>query len=266
VNCRLSPFSGDGQKNEVKYHQWRWEIAGLQREGTYSEAAILNVMRRAAKGTALDVLCQLPVEVSLSLAMEQLDLIFGDVMTGEAIMEQFYCASQEATESVAAWSCRLNTMIVKVVAKKTLAPDTAARLLRNRFWMGLCKSEYKMATRHCFDSQMSFEDLLYAVRKVEGELPPMRNSKSQTLGMPEASGQADTLLSRIGELSRAVTQFGSRLTTLERGNSSQQTGAALSFSTPVHQPPPSFHPPPGFHPPSGFHPTPGFHPPQPHSP
>ncbi|ESO93022.1 hypothetical protein LOTGIDRAFT_162046 [Lottia gigantea] len=49
------PSTGDTTK-DVSFEQWRLEILGLQTENLYTEVSILNAARRAARGTAAELL------------------------------------------------------------------------------------------------------------------------------------------------------------------------------------------------------------------
>ncbi|XP_048236442.1 uncharacterized protein LOC125371765 [Haliotis rufescens] len=213
---RLSSFSGDGTKGEVKYKQWHLEIVGCRRENAFSDTSILNAMRRSAKGSAADLLSGLSETVTLDTAIEQLDLVFGNVMPGETLMERFYTARQEKNESVAVWSCRLRDLISKIEASGTLPHNAAPSLLRSRFWMGLTRDDLKQATRHHFDSGTDYNKLLLAVRRVEEELATPGDAQSCQLTTTTTSNrQLDDVLFRLKVIDKNLRSVGDRVNTLE---------------------------------------------------
>ncbi len=217
---KLSSFSGEKSKGDVQYKQWRLEIVGCCRENSFSDIAILNAMRRAAKGAASDLLSGLSDPVSLDTAVEQLGLVFGNVLPGETLMERFYTARQERSETVASWSCRLRELVSKIESTGTFPPNAAASLLRSRFWMGLTRDDLKQATRHHFDSDIDFNRLFLAVRRVEEEhVSPAVHSFPHSCSEPSPtqgySTQLEDVIVRLKNLDATMKQMGDRMKTLE---------------------------------------------------
>ena len=89
---RLAVFSGDGK--DVSYEHWRFEVRGLQRDAVYSDAIILQAIRRSLRGKAADVILHLGEDVQITQILGKLDQIFGNVLPSENILEKFYIARQ----------------------------------------------------------------------------------------------------------------------------------------------------------------------------
>ena len=53
---RLSTFSGESSKGEVRFDQWKLEVKGLIKKTLYSPCVIVQSVRRSLCGTAVDVL------------------------------------------------------------------------------------------------------------------------------------------------------------------------------------------------------------------
>ena len=168
---RLSQFSGEsGNKNEVSYAQWSFEVKGMQRDGTYSEGSVLQTIRRSLKGKAGEVLLHLGDDVTVKEVLAKLELVFGNVLPAEAILERFYMARQEEGENVATWACRIEDLVTQLKGKDASAmPGTPAGMIRSKFYSGLRAGTLKSALRHKFDSGASYGELLMSAQVVELE-------------------------------------------------------------------------------------------------
>ena len=103
VPPKFAMFSGEGQKNEPSYAQWRSEVHSVWRSGIYREAIVMTNVRRSLRGRAADGLLAMGSDVSVQQLLEKLDVRFGDVRPSDMTLEQFFTARQLPTESVSAW-------------------------------------------------------------------------------------------------------------------------------------------------------------------
>ena len=174
--ARVSTFSGDCSKSEVSFEQWRFEVRGLIRDKIYPEPVILQTLRRSLRGSAADVFLHMGDEASLNDVVSKLERIFGNILSQEAVLEQFYSAKQLESESVAAWSCRIEDLRSKLQGKtgdpkstSLISVDAAKTMTRTKFCSGSRPGNVKNAIRHTFDAKASYEDLLVAARVAEQE-------------------------------------------------------------------------------------------------
>jgi hypothetical protein len=148
-------------------------------EGFYTEPQILVSVRRSVKGMAGELLLHLGTGVSVSSIIQKFDVVFGNIKTAEQLLEEFYQAKQLETESVASWSCRLEELVTCIDATKSLPSMTLHRMMRERYWTGLYSDKIKTATRHKYDSGISWSELLIATRLSESEFHTVATSSKK---------------------------------------------------------------------------------------
>lgn len=79
--------------------------------------------------------------------MDQFEIVFGDIWTAEALLEQLYAEKQQPAESVALWSCRLSDLIIKVKDESIMLHNTSKDMLLNKFWTSLTQEDIKVVIR-----------------------------------------------------------------------------------------------------------------------
>ena len=236
---KITFFSGDGG-NDAPYMQWRNEVRCLMTEG-HGPANILQGIRRSLKGTAAEVLLNMGAGVTPSQILEKFDIIFGNALTSEVLLEDFYRARQNEGEKAVVWGCRLERLLNNV-RDRGLVPSNAQDMLRNRFWGGMSNDHMKNALRHRFDNGESFQNLLIAARMVEHEvardekfgsteikhqttsISESRKSKVPAQVKVQKSASQD---SKLDEILQKMEQMSSRINTLEKNRSrtvSRETG------------------------------------------
>ena len=138
--------------------------------------------------------------------LSRLEGVFGNVATGESILQEFYTASQKADESVTAWGLRIEEILQKAVDKGHVKDTDTNEMLRNIFWKNLRNDRLKNATRAKFENIHSFELLRRAVRAEEYDMktnkicaqPQMHENKQQDTSL------INQLMSRISELEKQM--------------------------------------------------------------
>ena len=164
VPPKLGFFSGEGQKNEASYPQWRSEVERVVKTGIYQEAMVITNIRCSLRGRAADVLLAMGSDVTVR---QILDVRFGDIFPTDVTLEQFFTARQLPNESMSAWGCRLEDLLSRV---RDPSSATAARsMLRSRYWSGIYSDRFRNALRHHFDDGADFESLLKYARIAEQE-------------------------------------------------------------------------------------------------
>lgn len=211
---RLSVYSGDpNAKNEVSYRQWRLEVQGLRMEG-YSDVHILGCIRRNVRGAAADLLLPMGESVTVTQVLRKFDMVFGEVQPTETIMQNFYRATQEPSETVAAWACRLEV----ILSRASSYVGSREEMLRNRFFNGIHDTNVAHALRHRYDTGASYESLLVAARKIEEE----QKKKSEPKAKVQQMSSQDELSRKLDKLLGEVNTLKNRLAQAERNNSSTQ--------------------------------------------
>ena len=161
---------------------------------------------KSLKGPAKRVLLPLGPSVSIKDMLSRLEVIFGNVSTGESILQEFYTAAQKADESVA-WGLRIEEILQKAVDKGHVKNTDTNEMLRNIFWKNLRNDRLKNATRAKFENIHSFKLLRRAVRaeeydmktnKICAQQPQMHENKQQDTSL------LNQLMSRISELEKQM--------------------------------------------------------------
>ena len=211
---KITYFSGEEPKpkNEATYEEWRYEVECIKKDGIYSEQIIAQAVRKSLKGPAKRVLLPLGPSVSIKDMLSRLEGVFGNVATGESILQEFYTASQKADESVTAWGLRIEEILQKAVIKGNVKDSDTNEMLKNIFWKNLRNDRLKNATRAKFESIQSFELLRRAVRAEEYDMkmnknnvqPPQIKQEQVQENKQEETSLIKQLLSRISELEKQM--------------------------------------------------------------
>lgn len=210
--CRISLFSGDDNKGEVAYKQWRHEVRSLILEGCPAYV-VLPAIRRAVKGTAADVLMNLGEGVSPQEILNKFDASFGNILTSETLLEDFFSANQQPGEGIAAWSCRLESTLAKAQHKGAMMGN-ADQMLRSKFYKGLQDSRVKEGIRHHFDSNIPFTNLLQYARQIEHEYGPKTKPPTRSYVQEVDNSMA----SRMDKMMELMKSLNKRIDEMEKRN------------------------------------------------
>lgn len=225
---RISQFSGDAGK-DVSYAQWQFEVRGLQRDGNYSEALMLQAVRRSLRGTATEVLLHLGEDVKLNNVVSKFNLVFGNILPADTILEQFYTARQRDTETAATWACRLEDLMAQLRVKDAMvtAGDTAKSMLHSKFYSGLRSGILRNALRHKYDAGDSFEDLLMAARVAELE---EQSEKKTTAKVHQATAVDSDMTKKLDQVLAGPDEVRKRLDKLEQDKKTSPSGPSQGES------------------------------------
>jgi len=165
----------------------------------------LPAIRKSVKGTAADVLLNLGERVSPDEIVNKFEVIFGNVLSVEALLEEFYTARQSDTEMVAEWSCGLESLLAKA-RQRGASLSNIDGMLRSKFWASLRDDRVKNGTRHRFDRGDSFEMLLEYARQIEHEVKvtPTRNVRSVGQGVDSMEQKMDELMKMVQGLNKRI--------------------------------------------------------------
>ena len=245
---KFSVFSGDEQKtkSEATFEEWKYEVNCIQKEGTYREEAIAEAIRKSLRGQAKRVLLPMGTSATVQEILSKLDGIFGNVATGESVLQEFYTAEQRQDETVAAWGLRLEEILQKAVVKGHVKSEEKNNMLRNKFWRSLRSDRLKNATRSKYESISSFELLRRAVREEEHEMKANNAVQQQQIRGQEKSSQnkseedpkMDILMAKLAALENQIKELNQqRKPWWQRRRQNQQYNQRQD-NQPQHQAPP----------------------------
>lgn len=206
---RLPIFSGEDNK-EVTFERWHYEVKCLLSTGT-PHSLVLQAIRQSLRKTPADVLTWMGEGASVMSILEKLEGLYGNVLTGEALIKQFYTEAQRPDETVASWGCRLEQILTQAATRGQVDKTAMDSMLRKKFWGELYNEKIKMAVRHRLDSVKSFSQLVAEVRQIELEFKEDRLKvyKGKKTGTVSQVTQKEdpTLLEMIKNLTAQVNRL-----------------------------------------------------------
>ena len=212
---KFSPFSGEDPKpkSEASYDEWKYEVSCTRRDGIYSDEIVAQAIRRSVRGQAKRVLLTMGITASVESILKRLEGVFGNVATGESILQEFYTAFQKQEESVNGWGLRLEEILQKAIDKGHVKDEEKDDRLRQKFWRGLRSEKLRNATRLQFESIKNFEMLRSAVRAEESEMKraaatqyqPMRAQyKGDKIEDEEEDSKLDRIMKKLAEMDSEI--------------------------------------------------------------
>ena len=132
----ISQFSGvePTPKNESTFEAWRLEIESLRSSNMFPEYMVTQSIRNSLKVPAWNTLLTLGPRASSEEILHKLESVFGNVASGQSIMQEFYTAVQQPDENVTMWSLRLEEILQRVAEKSSISAEQKNVMLRERFW------------------------------------------------------------------------------------------------------------------------------------
>ena len=108
----LSSFSGAEPvpNKEVSFENWKLETRFFINSSSYSDLTVNQILRNSLRGHARKVVNTLRPNVSSTEMIEKLESVFGNVASGESLVQEFYNAYQKADESSTLWGIRLEEL------------------------------------------------------------------------------------------------------------------------------------------------------------
>ena len=167
----ISQFSGvePTPKNESTFESWRLEIESLRSSNIFPEYMVTQSIRNSLKVPARNTLLTLGPRASSEEILHKLESVFGNVASGQSIMQEFYTAVQQPDENVTMWSLRLEEILQRVAEKSSISAEQKNVMLRERFWRSLHSTELQNATQVYYHQTKDFEELRRKVRAEEYE-------------------------------------------------------------------------------------------------
>ena len=164
----ISKFSGSTPvpKSESSFEDWKLEVESLIEMNMYPDIAIAQNIRRSLVGQAKSVLQAMGPKATSRQILSRLQSIFGNVASGEAIMQEFYTAEQRFDESTVDWGLRIENILHRAIEKKSVKEDKNEKL-KSKFWRSLSNQDLKNATKMYLESIEEFDEFRMKVRQEE---------------------------------------------------------------------------------------------------
>ena len=156
----ISQFSGvePTPKNESTFEAWRLKIESLRSPNMFPEYMVTQSIRNSLKVPARNTLLTLGPRASSEEILHKLESVFGNVASGQSIMQEFYTAVQQPDENVTMWSLRLEEILQTVAEKSSISAEQKNVMLRERFWRSLHSTELQNATQVYYHQTKDFEN------------------------------------------------------------------------------------------------------------
>ena len=97
---RIAVFSGSSDAKEISYESWKYEVLTLIREGAHSRAGVATAAKKSLRGEAALTVHHLGIDTDLGEILKKLDGIYGLVENADDLMEKFYAAKQQPSDSL----------------------------------------------------------------------------------------------------------------------------------------------------------------------
>ena len=209
---RIPTFSGDNQKGDITYMHWRYHLKCLMQDETLSSRMIMQAIRLSVRGTAAEVLMYLGEKASPSDVLTNFDKIFASALSSDQLLIQLFTAKQSPEESLIAWSCRLQQLYNQVKEKSAYGEDIKP-ILRSILFLGLWNKDLITATRHNFETDNSYDDLLAYLRKSEVDCPSQSSQKASH--QPITLSHSDSLEKKMDKALDLLSTLEKRVSKLE---------------------------------------------------
>lgn len=154
-------------KNESTFEEWKVEIDSLRKSPAIPEYAVKQILRNSLKGDARKTIVMLGSDPTTEQMIEKLERTFGNVASGQSVLQEFFTAEQKENESVALWGIRLEEIYRRAVNKGFASTEQRDKQLIERFWRSLRSIDLQNATSVYYHSATSFESLKQKVRSEE---------------------------------------------------------------------------------------------------
>lgn len=209
---KFTIFSGEEPKpkTEATYEEWAYEVNCIRKEDVHLEYKLAQAIRKSLRGQAKRVVMPLGTSATVEEMVVKLEKIFGNVASGESILQSFYLASQRADESVAAWGLRLEEILQVAIKKGHIEPEKKNGMLRSKFWKALKSEKLKNATRVYFETTKDFENLRREVRAEEHEMKLAATGvqhRPVNVQDQKEDSKLDLLMKKINDLEKQMQQM-----------------------------------------------------------
>jgi len=198
----------------AQFTEWKIEIESMIRSKIYQKDILKQCVRNAISGKPRKVLATLKATATLENILSTMESNFGDVKSGQSIMEEFYQARQNKDEDITSWGIRIEEMIQRALEKGEIQENKKEEILRTKYWKYLRNSELKNATRVFYENCLTFEELRKRVRREEQELKVSQDRQEQPKQINTM--QIDQQLSILNDLTEKLQSMQKQLDVLTK--------------------------------------------------
>ena len=159
----IPTFTGDASRG-FDYQYWKGLIRSL--EVNYTDASIIQAIRKSVSGQPAQIVGTLPVDCTLQTIINALDTAYDLILDAPTAWQRFYNAKQSPRESVVEWHTRLIRIWSQIPGH-----GMAELHIKKRLWDGLHSDQVRESTRHHYDNDdvTEVEFVKYLRRLVEGK-------------------------------------------------------------------------------------------------
>ncbi|KAH3851811.1 trichohyalin-like [Dreissena polymorpha] len=161
------------------FPEWKIEIQSMLSSNIYHREILRQAIRNAIGGKPRKILATLKPTATSEEILEALESNYGDIKSGECIMEEYYKAKQEKEEDISARGIRLEELVQKAIDRGEIQTHRREQMLRTRFWKYLRNKELKNATRIFYESNIPFEELRKKMRREEQDISVSKETSQQ---------------------------------------------------------------------------------------
>ena len=166
---RLSAFSGEMAKGEVSFKQWSYELQTLRK--SFSDLAFREGIQHSLRGAAADAVCNMGPNVPLDMILKKFTIIYGNVMSFDLLMRDFYRADEGEDETIPTFATQIEGLLSQIRDRfpTQLPLQKEQRLLKDCLFHGSQKS-IRDSLKYCFtDVSIDYMQFLEECRKSEQE-------------------------------------------------------------------------------------------------
>ena len=116
---------------ETQYDEWKREVEVMRDSRIYNDDMLKQAVRNSLTGNIRKVLLTMKADVTLEEIIDKLESIYGNVRTGESVIEEFYSSNQTKEESVSAWGLRLESLVQSAIEKGHIKEDQRETMLKS---------------------------------------------------------------------------------------------------------------------------------------
>lgn len=201
----LPVFSGEDAGKGEDYATWRHAVKGLVGENFYNDNAVATAIRKSTMGQAAQVLRNVDYGSTVEVLLDELDVIYGDIITEAVTWSQFYNARQTKLETIVAWYTRLQDLLRRASDRDSTIPSkTKDNMLKNQLWSNLYNCKQKEASRHKYDESGTAVALFKYLRLWKEE--ENHDSKTRTFTQTVDNSEVEQLKKRLAEMELKVEQ------------------------------------------------------------
>ena len=167
----IGKFSGADPvpKSESCFEDWKLEVESIIEMKVYHDISIAQAIRKSLTGQARSVLQAMGPKAKPEQMISHLESIFGNVASGEAVLQEFYTAEQGQDESTVDWGLRLENVQQRAIEKNHVTGEKH-EILKSKFWRSLYNQDLKNAIKMYKESIHDFEGFRKKVREDENEM------------------------------------------------------------------------------------------------